>query len=60
VVRDAILARAPDPDPTEEIEVVLATRDEVRAMALDGRIDAGSQVAAVLVALDALAREEGA
>jgi 8-oxo-dGTP pyrophosphatase MutT (NUDIX family) len=44
----------PDPDDTEEIEVVLATPHEVRAMALDGRIAAGSQVAAVLVALAAL------
>ncbi len=60
VVRDAVPTHAPDPDPTEEIEVMLATRDEVRAMALDGRIEAGSQVAAVLVALEALRLEPDA
>jgi ADP-ribose pyrophosphatase len=58
LVRDAVPTHAPHPDPTEEIEVVLATRDEVRAMALDGRIEAGSQVAAVLVALETLDRED--
>ena len=52
-IRDAERKFEPDPDPTEDIEVLLATRDEVRAMALDGRIAAGSQVAAVLVALAA-------
>jgi ADP-ribose pyrophosphatase len=41
-------------DITEEIDVVLAPVDELRAMALDGRIASGSQVAAVLVALLAL------
>lgn len=46
----------PEFDDTEEIEVVTASIDEVRAMALDGRIGAGSQVAAVLVALEALGR----
>ena len=43
-----------DLDDTEEIEVLTASVDEVRAMALDGRIGAGSQVASVLVALSAL------
>jgi 8-oxo-dGTP pyrophosphatase MutT (NUDIX family) len=43
-------------DLTEDIEVLLAGVDEVRAMALDGRIGAGSQVAAVLVALAHLGR----
>jgi ADP-ribose pyrophosphatase len=51
VVRDAVRTREPAFDLTEEIEVELATVAEVRAMALDGRIAAGSQVAAVLVAL---------
>ena len=51
VVRDAVRTREPAFDVTEEIEVELATVPEVRAMALDGRIAAGSQVAAVLVAL---------
>jgi 8-oxo-dGTP pyrophosphatase MutT (NUDIX family) len=54
IIRDAVPAHAPEPDPTEEIEVILADRAEVRAMALDGRIAAGSQVAAVLVALESL------
>jgi 8-oxo-dGTP pyrophosphatase MutT (NUDIX family) len=55
VVRDAVLTYAPEPDATEEIEVLLAPLDELRAMALDGRIAAGTQVAAVLVGLAALA-----
>ena len=54
LVRDAVRVTSPAPDLTEEIDVVLAPPDEVRAMALDGRIAAGSQVAAVLVALEAL------
>jgi len=54
IVRDAVPVRAAEPDLTEEIEVILAGRAEVRAMALDGRIAAGSQVAAVLVALEFL------
>jgi 8-oxo-dGTP pyrophosphatase MutT (NUDIX family) len=54
VARGVRLVAEPDPDDTEEIEVVLASRDEVRAMALDGRINAGSQVAATLVALAAI------
>jgi hypothetical protein len=44
------------PDVTEEIEVQLASVDEVRAMALDGRISGASQVAAVLVSLAHLGR----
>jgi ADP-ribose pyrophosphatase len=56
VVRDARPTHAQVFDVTEDIEVQLAGIDEVRAMALDGRIAAGSQVAAVLVALAHLAR----
>jgi 8-oxo-dGTP pyrophosphatase MutT (NUDIX family) len=57
VVRGALpLETPPDADVTEDIEVVLAPARELRAMALDGRINAGSQVAAVLVALDYLGR----
>ncbi|GAC1659919.1 MAG: NUDIX hydrolase [Candidatus Elarobacter sp.] len=56
VVRDAVRTREPAFDLTEEIEVDLVSVDEVRAMALDGRIPAGSQVAAVLVALAYLDR----
>jgi ADP-ribose pyrophosphatase len=56
VVRDAVRTREPAFDLTEDIEVERAPLDEVRAMALDGRIAAGSQVAAVLVALAHLGR----
>jgi ADP-ribose pyrophosphatase len=51
VVRDAVRSREPVFDVTEDIEVDIVPVDEVRAMALDGRIASGSQVAAVLVAL---------
>ncbi len=43
-------------DVTEDIEVELAPIADVRAMALDGRIAGGAQVASVLVALDYLER----
>ena len=51
IVRDAVRTREPAFDVTEEIEVERVPVAEVRAMALDGRIAAGSQVAAALVAL---------
>ena len=54
IARGAVRSGEPDPDFTEEIEVVLVPLAELRAMALDGRIAAASQVAAVLVALEAL------
>jgi len=56
VVRDAVRTREPVFDVTEDIEVDVVPVDEVRAMALDGRIASGSQVAAVLVALAHLER----
>jgi 8-oxo-dGTP pyrophosphatase MutT (NUDIX family) len=56
VVRDAVCTRAPQFDVTEDIEVQLASVDEVRAMALDGRISGASQVAAVLVSLNYIGR----
>jgi ADP-ribose pyrophosphatase len=56
IVRDAVPTHNPKPDLTEDIDVVIASIDEVRAMALDGRIAAGSQVASVLVALATLGR----
>jgi 8-oxo-dGTP pyrophosphatase MutT (NUDIX family) len=56
VVRNAVRARAQQFDVTEDIEVGFASVDEVRAMALDGRIAGASQVAAVLVALAHLGR----
>ncbi len=54
LARGAVQTGSQDLDLTEEIDVLLASLAEVRAMALDGRIAAGSQVAAVLVALAAL------
>ncbi len=56
LVRDALPTLPQAFDLTEDIEVQLAGVDEVRAMALDGRIAAGSHVAAVLVALTHLGR----
>jgi 8-oxo-dGTP pyrophosphatase MutT (NUDIX family) len=56
IVRDAVCTRAQQCDVTEDIEVGSASLDEVRAMALDGRISGASQVAAVLVALAHLGR----
>jgi 8-oxo-dGTP pyrophosphatase MutT (NUDIX family) len=56
IVADAVPAHEPAPDVTEEIDVVLVSLDELRAMALDGRIAAGTQVAAALVGLAALGR----
>jgi 8-oxo-dGTP pyrophosphatase MutT (NUDIX family) len=56
LVRDAVRTHDQRFDVTEEIEVELASVDEVRAMAYDGRIAAGSQVAAALVALAHLGR----
>ncbi|MBV8579177.1 MAG: NUDIX hydrolase [Candidatus Eremiobacteraeota bacterium] len=56
VVRDAVRTHEQQFDVTEDIAVETASIDEVRAMALDGRIAAGAQVAAALVALAYLAR----
>ena len=56
VVRDAAPTRAQQFDVTEDIDVRLAPVDEVRAMALDGRISGASQVAAVLVSLNHIGR----
>ncbi len=56
IVRDAVFSREQQFDVTEDIEVLLASVDEVRAMALDGRISGASQVAAVLVSLNYIRR----
>jgi ADP-ribose pyrophosphatase len=56
IVRDAVITRDQQFDVTEVIEVVLASVDEVRAMALDGRIGGATQVAAVLISLHHLGR----
>jgi len=56
LVRDARPTHAQSFDVTEDIEVDRVSIDELRAMALDGRISAGSQVASVLVALNHLGR----
>ena len=45
----------PQPDPTEHIEVELASLSEFRAMLRDGRINAGGSVAAGYLALERLA-----
>lgn len=47
-------AREPAPDPTEHIEVELATLSEFGAMLSDGRIDAGASIAAGCLALGRL------
>ncbi|HEX3549615.1 MAG TPA: NUDIX hydrolase [Candidatus Elarobacter sp.] len=52
VVRDARPTATTKFDVTEDIVVTTAPLDEVRAMALDGRIASGSQVAAALVAVE--------
>ena len=56
IVRDAVCTREQQFDVTEDIEVIIASVDEVRAMALDGRISGASQVAAVLVSLNYIGR----
>ena len=56
IIRDAVLTRVQQFDVTEDIEVTLASVDEVRAMALDGRISGASQVASVLVSLNYIGR----
>jgi len=56
VARDAVRAGEPKLDPTEVLEVELATFDEFRAMLRDGRIDAGHNIVAGYRALDYLGR----
>jgi ADP-ribose pyrophosphatase len=54
--RNARATRAPLLDPTEHLEVELATLPAFRAMLSDGRIDAGASIAAGYRALDELGR----
>ncbi len=56
VIREAEPRAQTSFDLTEDIELDRVPLDQARAMALDGRISGGSQVAAVLVALDYLER----
>ncbi|HEV2738470.1 MAG TPA: NUDIX hydrolase [Candidatus Elarobacter sp.] len=56
IVRGAVRTHEQQFDVTEDIEVRLAPVDEVRAMALDGRISGAAQVAAILVSLAHLGR----
>jgi ADP-ribose pyrophosphatase len=49
-------AREPTPDPTEALQVELATIDDFRAMLSDGRIDTGFVVGAGYRVLDYLGR----
>ncbi len=46
--------REPDPDPSEHLEVELATVPRFRAMLEDGTIDSGGSIAAGYLALDRL------
>ncbi len=48
--------REPNPDPTEHLEVELATVQRFRAMLKDGTIDSGGSIAAGYLALDRLER----
>lgn len=54
--RGARKTRIPQLDPTEHLEVELATVPALRAMLKDGRIDAGASIAAGYRALDELGR----
>lgn len=54
--RDARRVREPQPDPTEHIEVELASLTAFRAMLADGRIDTGAAVAAGYLALERLGK----
>ena len=56
IIRDAVRTGPQQFDVTEDIEVVRAPVEDVRAMALDGRISGASQVAAVLVSLNYIGR----
>jgi ADP-ribose pyrophosphatase len=49
-------ARAPQPDPTEHLEVELAPLESFRAMLADGRLDTGGSIAAGYLALEKLKR----
>lgn len=48
--------RAPQPDPTEQLEVELAPIETFRAMLADGRLDTGGSIAAGYLALEKLKR----
>jgi ADP-ribose pyrophosphatase len=54
VARGAREAGRPKLDPTEHLEVELATLPRLRAMLADGTIDAGGSIAAAYLALDKL------
>jgi 8-oxo-dGDP phosphatase len=53
VARDAYLVQEPTQDPTEEIEVVLATIGDATRQALDGRMMQVAHVAAIILGLTA-------
>jgi ADP-ribose pyrophosphatase len=58
LARGARKAGMPHPDPTEHIEVELASLPEFRAMLADGRIDTGASIAAGYLALEWLRQAE--
>jgi 8-oxo-dGTP pyrophosphatase MutT (NUDIX family) len=58
-VREAEARVAPRPDPTEQIELVFATLDELREYLRDGTIEVNSHVASIYTMLDRLGRLSG-
>ncbi len=54
IATDAVRRREPQPDPTEHLQVELASLAGFRAMLQDGTIDAGASIAAGYRALDRL------
>jgi 8-oxo-dGTP pyrophosphatase MutT (NUDIX family) len=55
-VRDARALVAPRPDPTEQIDLVYATLDELRDYVRNGEINVNSHVASIYTMLDRLGR----
>jgi 8-oxo-dGTP pyrophosphatase MutT (NUDIX family) len=55
-VRDAEVRVAQRPDPTEQIELVYATLDELRTHVREGAINVNSHVASIYTMLDRLGR----
>ncbi len=55
-VRDAVACVAQRPDPTEQIELVYATLEELREYVRDGTVNVGSHVASIYTMLDRLGR----
>jgi len=56
IARDAQLVQAQHLDDTEEIEVSLATFDELRTYVRDGTIDVGTHIASIYYVLDRIGK----